>query len=440
MSSIGWDRVGGGCRHRAGMTMAAALMLSACGYPYTPPALPSVVAAPAAAAVEQRQPVTILISIDGFRPDYLDRGVTPVLSRLAANGARAAMRPSFPSKTFPNHWTLVTGKVPDHNGVVANSMEDPRRPGEVFTMASDDPFWWAEAEPVWVTAEKAGIRTGTVFWPGANVPWGGTKASAWPYEISGGTRPQDWQQFNQAVANRQRVDTAIDWLRRPAAERPRFLTLYFDTVDTAGHQFGPDDPRTTAAVAAIDADIGRLVDRLAGLGQPANLVIVADHGMAATASARTVALDSLLPPGSYRTIDAGAFASIVPTPGSEAEVAAALLKPQPHMQCWRKADIPVRFNYGRNPRVAPLVCLAEVGWVIQPKAPTASFAGGNHGYDNAAPEMRALFIASGPAFRSGVRLGDFDNTSVAPLLRRLLGLPAGTGLDGDTTAFGKALR
>ena len=140
----------------------------------------------AAAPVETRAPVTILVSIDGFRPDYLDRGVTPNLNALAAAGISAAMRPSYPSKTFPNHWTLVTGLRPDRTGIVANKMFDAARPGEKFTMMSDDPFWWNAAEPIWVTAEKAGIHTATAFWPGSNVAWGGQRAKEWPYELTGG--------------------------------------------------------------------------------------------------------------------------------------------------------------------------------------------------------------------------------------------------------------
>src|SRR4249919_952869 len=119
-------------------------------------------------------PVTILISIDAFRPDYLDRGVSPHLSALAAGGARAAMRPSFPSKTFPNHYTLVTGRRPDENGIVSNNMTDPAIPGVKFAMSNEeaviDRLWWDEAEPIWVTAEKAKILTGTMFWPGSEAP------------------------------------------------------------------------------------------------------------------------------------------------------------------------------------------------------------------------------------------------------------------------------
>ena len=102
-------------------------------------------------------PLTVLISIDGFRADYLDRGVTPVLSALAAGGVRADMRPSFPSKTFPNHYALVTGLRPDRNGIVDNNMYDVAITPQKFTMSAavaSDPRWWNEAEPIWVIATE----------------------------------------------------------------------------------------------------------------------------------------------------------------------------------------------------------------------------------------------------------------------------------------------
>ena len=387
------------------------------------------------APAETRAPITILISIDGFRADYLDRGVTPNLSALAASGVHAAMRPSFPSKTFPNHWTLVTGLRPDRTGIVSNNMEDATRPKDAFTMESDDPFWWNAAEPLWVTAEKAGIRSATLFWPGSNVAWGGTRAANWPHEITGGTRPEDWQQFNMAITNAQRANGALDWVRRPAAIRPKFVTLYFDTIDTAGHTYGPDDPRTTQAVSEIDAIIGQLVQGLRDMGQPTNLVIVADHGMATISKARTIVLDQIANPADYRVVEAGTFASLVPVPGHEAALAAALLKPHDHLSCWRKADIPARFHYGTNPRIPPWFCLAETGWLVVRTEAAKVDDNGNHGYDPMAPEMAAVFIASGPAIKAAGKLPSFDNVDIAPLVRDLIGLPPGTGLDGDDAPF-----
>ncbi|USU07131.1 ectonucleotide pyrophosphatase/phosphodiesterase [Sphingomonadaceae bacterium OTU29LAMAA1] len=385
-------------------------------------------------------PVTILVSIDGFRPDYLDRGVTPNLSELAAGGVSASMRPSFPSVTFPNHWTLVTGKVPDHHGIVGNRMEDPARPGETFTMASDDPFWWNAAEPIWVTAEKAGVRTATMFWPGANVGWGGTIIPDSHGAIRDATRPKVWQQFNQAVTGTSRVDAVIDWMRRPEATRPRFVTLYFDTVDSAGHANGPQAAATTQAVADVDVQIGRLVQGLRELRQPANLVIVADHGMAATDSTRTIPLDRVANVTDYRLLESGPYATLFPVAGREAALEAALLRPHPHMTCWRKNAVPARFRYGGNPRIPPYVCLAEPGWLILKSATADAFQGGAHGYDNRAPDMAALFIANGPAFVGGKRLAGFDNTDINPLLRDLIGLPMAAGLDGSDAPFRQVLK
>lgn len=425
------------------MILAALLSLAGCAYPATPPALDPVAASPRVTSNDAPMPVTILVSIDGFRPDYLERGVTPRLSALASGGVSASMEPSFPSKTFPNHWTIVTGMYPDHHGITANKMADPARPDETFTMASDEPYWWSTAAPIWVTAEQAGIRTATMFWPGANVAWGGTRAKEWPGDITGGVRPRDWQQFNQAVTGDQRVDAVIDWLRRPAATRPRFVTLYFDTVDTAGHRYGPAAAETTRAVADVDHMIGRLVDGLAELGQPANLVIVADHGMAATSTARTVALDTIADPADYRIEEAGPYAGLYPVAGREAAFAKAILGTHPHMTCWRKGAIPTRFHYGTNPRIPPYFCLAEDGWTIAataPTSPTEARTGGQHGYDNHALDMRALFIANGPAFMAGKRLSTFENVDVAPLLRDLLGLPTGNGLDGSDAPFRAVMR
>lgn len=391
-----------------------------------------------AVAPERRAPVTVLISLDGFRADYLDRGITPNLSRLAAGGVRAAMRPSFPSKTFPNHWTLVTGLRPDRHGIVANRIEAAGR-ADVFTMASDDPWWWNEAVPIWVDAEKAGVRSATMFWPGSIVAIGGTRAAEWPYRIAGGTRPQDFLQYYEEIGTAQRVATLIDWLRRPPATRPRLLTTYFEAVDTVGHERGPDHPETDKAIAEVDAAIGALVAGLTELRQPANLVIVADHGMAAVSRDRAVALDTILTAGDYRAIETGPYASIVATPGREAAVEAALLKPHPRMDCWRKAEIPALLHYGRHPRAPPYLCLAEIGWQVVDKSGTA-VDGGAHGYDGAAPEMAALFVAHGPAFAPGRTLPAFDNPDIHALLRRLTGLPPATNTDGSDAVFAPILR
>lgn len=391
-------------------------------------ALLALFAASAPAWAERaRRPVTILISIDGFRADYLDRGRTPTLAALARRGMSAAMRPSFPTKTYPNHYTLVTGLRPDRNGIVGNKMEDAARPGETFTSKnSDDPFWWSEAEPLWAGAEKAGIRTGIMYWPGSDVAYDGV-------------RPQDWFPYSVNVTGTQRVNTVLDWLRRPAALRPRFVALYFDLVDTAGHR-GPDGPELDVALGQVDTQIAALEAGLAALHQRANLVIVADHGMAATSADRVVWLRDIATPADYHVIDEGPVATLAPTPGRADALAARLLRPHPHIRCMRKADVPERLHFGHNPRVAPFVCIAETGWLLLDAMPKKGVDRGSHGYDNAAPEMLALFIAAGPSITAAGRLPTFDNVDVYPLLRDLLGLPPKAGIDGTDRPFQAALR
>ena len=394
--------------------------------------LAALVLAPfATQAKEAQRPVTVLVSIDGFRADYLDRGITPRLSRLAKEGATGPMRPSFPTKTFPNHYALVTGKRPDRNGISGNSMIDPRRPGVMFSLGNEkqalDPFWWSEAEPIWITAEKAGLRTATMFWPGSEVPFEGK-------------RPSDWLRYDENVSNVQRVNTLLDWLRRPASIRPAFATIYFDTVDTIGHRFGPESAEVNAAITEVDTRIGELVDGAAELGVTLNLVIVADHGMRAIDESRKVRLEDFIDPASFILVEGGPYAAIEPVTGTDDRVAKALLVPHEHMTCARKEDLPERLHWGKNPRVAAIICIAEPGWVIGAGTPPYPITGGAHGYDNADPEMLALFIAKGPAFAKGAKLEVFDNVAVAALLRAALGLPEDADADGKLADVKAALR
>jgi predicted AlkP superfamily pyrophosphatase or phosphodiesterase len=385
-------------------------------------------AAPSVRAQESERPV-ILIGIDGFRADYLARGVTPTLTRLAGEGVQAegGMRPSWPSVTFPNFYTLATGLHPDHHGLVYNTMTDATLPGRRFSLGNRaevmDRVWYDAGEPIWVTAEQAGVRTATVFWPGSEA-------------AIHGVRPRYWLPYEKSVPSLARVNILLAWLSLPVEERPRLATVYFDIVDTAGHSFGPGEPETDAALAEVDAAVTALLEGLEKQGLEANLVIVADHGMAPVSGDRVVFLDDRIEATAFTTTGWGAVATMDPAPGREAEVEAAMLGVHPHMECWRKVEIPARLVYGTNPRIPAIVCLAETGWTIGTRERTdpARIKGGAHGFDNQAPEMRALFIAHGPAFGSGLHLPEMDSVDVQPLLARLLGLtpPAGDGRGEDT--------
>jgi predicted AlkP superfamily pyrophosphatase or phosphodiesterase len=359
----------------------------------------------------------ILVSIDGFRADYLDRGVSPTLSALAADGVRAQrMTPSFPSVTFPNHTTLVTGLTPDHNGIVNNAFADPAMPG-MFSMASKEERWWSESTPIWVTAERAGVHAGVMFWPGVSVAHDGVRASL-------------WRDFDHKIPPAERVDTVLGWLDLPADQRPRLALLYFEAVDGAGHGFGPDSPEVNRAIGWIDQAIARLIAGLKARGIAANLIIVADHGMAPVGPDNLVLLDDTIDLGAARVVFDGTVVgiAIARTPAGEA-ARQKLLGPQPHMHCWNKDQVPADLHYGSNPRVPDVVCSVETGWLVMTRegfqrgqAFHPGIEKGAHGYDIHDPLMGALFIANGPAFRHGVVTPPFPNVDVYPLMTKVLGI------------------
>ncbi|MDE2280640.1 MAG: alkaline phosphatase family protein [Xanthomonadaceae bacterium] len=389
---------------------------------------PTAPATPVAAAT--RPTPLLLVSIDAFRADYFDRGLTPTLAALAAGGVHAdAMQPSFPSLTFPNHYTLVTGLYPDHHGIVNNSMVDPVL-GK-FSLSNrkavSNGRWWDGGTPIWEDADAHGLRTATMFWPGSEA------------DIHG-KHPDYWLPYNGSETPDQRVDQVLAWLDLPAAQRPSFLTLYFDEVDHDGHKYGPDSPEVDQALRDTDAALARLVAGLKqrGLFDRINLIVLADHGMASNPLPNSVLIEKLIPLDHVRTVNLGIVAGFNPKPGYDfAAIERKLEQPQQHMRCWDKTRIPSRLHYGSNPRVPQLVCVADTGWRITTAAYLASHKGdisiGEHGYDNADPRMRALFIAHGPAFQSGLRYPEFPNVDVYPLMTHLLGIPEDKN-DGDYDA------
>lgn len=381
-----------------------------------------------------RAPV-ILISIDGFRADYISRGLTPTLSALAADGAwaRDGMRPSFPVNTFPNHYTLVTGLRPDHHGITDNTLFDAARPGVKFSMGArdqvQDRFWWDGAEPVWVTAEKAGLKSSVMFWPGSEA------------EIRG-VRPSQWSVYDEELPPFDRVDRLLGWLDLSPAERPAFMTLYFEAIDTVGHRISPEGAGLNSALGDVDAALARLVAGLKARGvyDRVNLIVVADHGMAETSPDRVVFLDDLAPIADVTIVTLGTVSGLIPrTPAAET----ALVGKHLHVECRRKAQLPRRFHYGTHRRIPPVICLPETGWLLTTREWAArrpmTGPAGSHGYDPDAVQMRALFVAHGPDIRPGVVLPVFDNVSVYPLIMRLLGLPARPN-DGRARDTARALR
>ncbi len=382
----------------------------------------------AAAVAGAAESIVILVSLDAFRWDYLEKYAveTPRLRQLAADGVRAErMISCFPTLTFPNHYSIVTGLRPEHHGIVANTFYDPVLKAAFNYRSHEcavDPRWWG-GEPIWVTAVKQGRRSACMFWPGSEA------------KIAGG-QPTYYRAFDDSVTSVQRVDGLLAWLSLPADERPDFCTLYLDAVDHAGHDHGPDSPETAAAVREVDAAVDRLEVGLAArdLAGMTNLVIVSDHGMAPTGPSQTVFLDDLVNLRAVRVDCLGPLTGLQPLEGTTAELMARLRRVlPPHLHAYLRDEFPTRFHYRGNPRIAPVLILADEGWELtthdrfaRRKTPER----GDHGYDNELPAMGALFIANGPAFRRGVVIPPFENIEIYNLLCAALALRPAPN-DGD---------
>ena len=378
------------------------------------------------------RPTVVLVSIDGFRSDYFDRFASPNLHRLAARGVRAPLVPVFPSKTFPNHYSIVTGLYPEHHGVVENTMYDPSF--DALFQISDsaavaDARWWG-GEPLWVTVERQGQIAASCFWPGSEAP-------------IDGIRPHYWLHYDSRVPDSTRVRQVLDWLSLSAAVRPTFVTLYFSAVDHAGHESGPDSPALPQAVLQIDAAMGRLLDGLdaRGLTDRVNVIVVADHGMSPISPDSVVALDEYFAPDALlRTTGGNPDLGLWPRPGLEDSVVRALAGKNPHLMVWRRDSIPERFHYRASSRIPPVLALALPGWSVARRrsdvaSRPAQFSGGTHGYDDTVTVMRALFVAAGPAFRQGAMAAPFRNIHIYDLIAGILGLaPAPNDGSADSTA------
>lgn len=378
-----------------------------------------------------RSHTVVLVSIDGMPAALLGTGTMPTLDALARGGVRAQwLRPSFPTLTFPNHYTLVTGLRPDHHGIVHNNLEDPVLGRFVSKEASaKDGRWWG-GEPIWATYQRQGGRSATMFWPGSEAD-------------IGGTRPTQFVPFNASLTPRQRVEQVLAWLDQPAGQRPGLLTLYFEQFDVAAHAHGTGSTQAHDALRAIDAALAQLVAglRTRGLLDGTDLVVVSDHGMIDVPRTQITALEAVLATDAYTTPWFGMVVGIVPQPGREDEVRRAFVRRHDHFECWDKQALPARWRFGTHPRIPPIVCVTDAGWSALPRLPRNNTAPvrGEHGFAPEEEGMRAVFVADGPSFRDGAQLAPFDNVDLYPLLARLLGITPAPN-DGSLDAVAPALR
>lgn len=387
-------------------------------------ALLTVVALASAAA-----PPLILISLDGFRWDYSDLHPeeTPHLRRLKSEGVSAkALVPVFPSNTFTNHYSIVTGLYPARHGIINNYMFDPRT-GEFFryntAKSVREPQWWS-GEPIWITAVKQGRVSACSYWPGSEAVIDGRQATYW--------KPFDY--FNLTFDGR--LETLVAWFKQPPEQRPLVATFYIEEANASGHDYGPDSPELVATLRQIDAQLGQLQSRLAREGLTFNLVVVSDHGMTAVAPERLLILDDYLDLSAVQIEHFGSTVGLRPRSGDLAEWENSLAS-IPHAKVYRAENLPARFQMHDNPRIPPLWILPDEGWRAETLAaasrPRASGQPlrGDHGYDPALPSMHGILIAHGPSFKNdGSVIDRVESVHVYNLLCAVTGLTPAPN-DGD---------
>jgi predicted AlkP superfamily pyrophosphatase or phosphodiesterase len=391
--------------------------------------------------IRDLRPTVILVSIDAFRYDYLNKYKPVHLNYLARRGVRAKwMIPSFPTKTFPNHYTIATGLYPQNHGIVENNIFDSRF-DKIFTLNDREEIekgrWWL-GEPIWVTAQKQGQSAASVFYPG-------TEARI------AGLRPNYWKTYDENMPNNARVDAILDWLDLPVGERPTLLSIYFSDVDDAGHGHGPVSRETRNAVANVDRTIGRLISGLKArdIFEKASLIVVSDHGMATVDFNNAIILDELFDTGlAERIFWTREIISIFPKAGKENEIYQTLKSRLPTpARIYRKRDLPARLHYSNSPRIAPLLVLPKEGWILTNRKNfeelkrdgNLNHLKGAHGYDNQLVSMRAIFIAHGRQFKKGKVVAPFENVQVYNIMTKILGLKAAPN-DGNEKAARAVLK
>jgi len=358
--------------------------------------------------------------MDGFRWDYPDKANTPNLDYIEKNGVRANLQPSFPSKTFPNHYTMATGLYPDHHGIVANEFWDDSL--QLFYRIPDrksvkNPVLY-NGEPIWNTAEKQGVSSATLFWVGSET-------------AIQGMHPSFWKNYQHKMPFEDRIDTVIAWLKLPETQRPHLIMWYIHEPDGVGHKYGPESQQTIKKVEYLDSLIGVFLTKLktSGLAGNVNLIFTSDHGMCSTSTNRVLYIEDLIDTADIELITgANPVYNIKVKQGKLEKVYKDLQTA--HIKCWKKNEVPERLHYGKNIRDLDLILVADSGWTITKKNLKINYSGGTHGYDNANKDMYAIFYAMGPVFKKGYKQANFPNIDLYPLFAEILKIkPAKT--DGD---------
>jgi len=374
----------------------------------------------------QQKPYVVVVSIDGFRHDYVDLYDVSSLKAMKQTGAWSQdMLPSFPSKTFPNHYTLATGMLPGNHGIVGNSFYS-RSKQERYAIGSrakvEDGSWYG-GTPLWVLAEQQGITAASFFWVGSEA------------DVQG-VRPTYWKRYDGSIPNQKRVDQVLQWLSLDAGERPQLIFLYFSLVDAAGHRYGPESEGVQKAVQEVNALLTDLRKRLAQTGLPVHLIVTSDHGM--TGINRGIDVSDV----DFHNAVVDISSTMLMVYHHDAQVLqhiAAQLRAKEPLQAYTQQQMARQFNLKNADRVGDIVAVCQPPTVIL-KSPRR-VSGGTHGYDpRVYPDMKTIFFAEGPRIRPGTAIGTFKNVHVYPLVVALLQLQGPDHpIDGDLSIWQKVL-
>jgi alkaline phosphatase D len=379
----------------------------------------------------QKAPYVLLISIDGYRWDYTKKYRPKFLSKFKKMGSSVkSLRPAYPTKTFPNHLSIVTGRYPMNHGIVANSFYAPDLKKE-YSLRNREAVENGDfylSLPIWGLAERQGMRTATYFWPGSEA------------EILG-ERPSYFLKYNHGTPHNERIETVEKWFNLKDPKRPHLVTLYFHDVDSAGHNYGPDSKEVKEAIEKVDKSIEDVVTRVRKTGLPVNIIIVSDHGMA---SLKDKNYESILKTQQAKDqisnfIVKGKGPVIQLYNKEESAISLKsytklLNKKAKNYKCYLGNKTPKKYNFRNHPRVGDIVCMAKKYWSIGTK--DISIPEGNHGWSQFdGKDMHAIFYAQGPSFKSSKEIGTRDNIHIYPLLAKVLGLKLDVKIDGKLKAM-----
>jgi len=360
---------------------------------------------------------TLLISFDGFGHNYLEKTDTPNFDTLVAGGVQAeGLIPVFPSKTFPNHYSIATGLYPENTGFVNNTMYDPKweewyRIGD--RDAVEDGKWYG-GEPIWNTLEKQGLKTGTMFWVGSEA------------DIQG-MRPTHWKVYNGDMPGKARIDTVMKWMTAPGDKNVDFATLYYSDVDSKGHRYGTKSDSVKQAITRADRLMSYLKKKMQAndLWDNTNIIILSDHGMVNQSAEKLIRLDKIIDMDNTERVNWGPMTGIQPKEGKKEEVYRALKSAEENYNVYKKEDLPERYHLKNHRRVEDIIMIADLGYTILDEEYQSDFIESlpraTHGYDNNEKAMQAFFIAHGPAFKEGERVGTFQNIHIYELINHLMG-------------------